>query len=421
MNTEDVLAFVLCGGAGNRLMPLTEARAKPAVPFGGGFRIIDFVLSNCYNSLIRKVYLLTQYESSSLHNHVRLGWYPLFGFGPKGYLRMEAAAQGKESNWYLGTADAISQNVDIIHRETPSIVNIFAGDHVYLMDIRQMNGLHLNREADMTISAIQISRELAANKYGVLTVDNEGRLIGFEEKPSEPKPIPGNNEMCLTSMGNYAFKPDILLESLIMDGQKETRIRNRNINDSALFSSHDFGFDIIPSMLKAGKRIFAYNFNENKVPGATEGQNTYWRDIGDKDQFYDANMETRNTCPPINLYNPRWPIYTHIPNAQCAKIIGNEVQESLISNGCIVSNSRIIRSVLSYNTSVEGSTLEDSIALGDTRIDPGCHIVRTVIDKHTHVPSGVKIGVNRIDDELQGFVITENGITFVPSGFKFRP
>ena len=230
MANEDILAFVLGGGAGNRLMPLTRDRAKPAVPFGGGFRIIDFVLSNCYNSLIRKVYLLTQYESSSLHNHVRLGWYPLFGFGPESFLKTQAAAQGKEVNWYLGTADAISQNMRVINKETPDIVNVFSGDHIYLMDIRQMNDFHLSKDADMTISAIPISRKLAANKYGVLIVDNEGRLIGFEEKPSDPKPIPGNNDMCLTSMGNYSFRPAALLEALILDTQKETRVRNRIVN-----------------------------------------------------------------------------------------------------------------------------------------------------------------------------------------------
>lgn len=213
----------------------------------------------------------------------------------------------------------------------------------------------------------------------------------------------------------------LALDSAIHLGAKASRrvLARLALNDSALFSSHDFGFDIIPSMLGVNKKIFAYNFNENKVPGATKDQSGYWRDIGDKDQFYIANMEIRSTCPPINLYNSNWPVFTHIPNAQCPKIIGNELRESIVSNGCIVSNSQIIRSVLSYDVHVEGSMLEDSILLGDIQIDKGCEIRKAVIDKHIHIPPRTKIGVNRAEDELKGFIITESGITFVPRQFKF--
>ena len=414
MANEDVLAFVLGGGAGNRLNPLTRDRAKPAVPFGGTFRIIDFVLSNLYNSNIRKTYVLTQYASKSLHDHIRHGWYSRFGFGPKGFLKTQPATQSLSGGWYSGTADAITQNMRFVQEEEPGIVNVFGGDHIYLMDIRQMNEFHLKNDADITISATPVRRGIAARNYGVLEVDENGKLIGFEEKPADPKPMPGNPEMCLSSMGNYSFRPSSLLEALVLDSKKETAKRDEVQEEPSRLSSHGFGYDVIPSMLKGGKRVFVYNFMNNQIVGIKESEKGYWRDIGSRDQFYDANMEMKSITPSVNIYNPNWPVLTFIPISQGAKINGGGVKDSILSNGCIITDSSVDNSVLSYSTIVEKSRIKDSILLGSSRVGEGSEIVRSIVDRDVIIPPGTKIGINKERDEARGFYVTESGLTFVP-------
>lgn len=415
MANDDSLAFVLGGGEGKRLLPLTSERAKPAVPMAGTFRIIDFVMSNLYNSDIRKVYVLTQYNSKSLHDHIRFGWYPKFGTGPKGFLKTQPATQSRNGGWYSGTADAIAQNMGFIEDERPGIVNVFGGDHIYLMDIRQMNEYHLKNDADITISAIPVSRKLAAGNYGVLEISPDGRLLGFEEKPANPKPMPGNPDMCLSSMGNYAFKPGSLLEELLEDKMKVTAGKIEVAEQPLRLSSHDFGYDIIPSMMRKGRNVFVYNFMDNKVEGARDSERGYWRDVGNRDEFFNANMELKAIIPPINLYNPYWEVLTHVPVSQAAKVNGEGVKDSIMSPGCIVTNSLVDDSILSYSTIVEKSSIRGSILLGSSKVGEGCEIVRSVVDRHVDIPAGTKIGVDKEKDLARGFFVTESGLTFVPN------
>jgi len=418
--------YVLGGGPGIRIKPLTDKRAKPAVPFGGNYRVIDFVLSNIYHSGLRKIFVLTQWESTSLERHLDDGWRPRFGTGGDEFLRRLGAIMGEQREWYKGTANAIYQNVRYIKEHEPNLVDVFGADHIYLMDISQMNDFHLEKESDLTISAVAVKRELAAGEYGVLVVDDKWQLIDFEEKPLDPTPMPGNNEYCLASMGNYAFKPDVLLEELMKDAPKNTpRSSNGEIDYPNIkkypekFSSHDFGFDIIPAVKRAGKKIFVYNFRDNRVPGMSEKEIGFWRDIGNLDQFYEANMEMRSVEPPLNLYNKEWPVLTYVEFTQPAKfIIGGKALESIVANNVIVSNSLVERSVISYNVQLENSHIEDSILLGNNYVEEAI-IKRSIVDKNVKVPKGEKIGVDSIKDKKRGFEISGKGVTVVPRDYKF--
>ncbi len=298
------IAFVLGGGAGKRLFPLTRDRTKPAVPFGGSYRVIDFVLSNFFNSKIEKIYILTQYEPRSLEEHIMRAWVPIFGSGRQNYIRLVPPRQGTDTGWYAGTADAVFQNKRFIEENRTDVVNIFCGDHIYLMDISQMNDYHLEKKADLTISGIPVKVELAAKRYGVLVVDEEWRLERFEEKPSKPTNIPGMPGYCLASMGNYSFNPEVLVDGLAH--LEQVKFKGDPVTRRGRFSSLDFGFDVIPTMLEHNRKIFVYNFSENRIAGSEIVGKSYWRDIGDLDQFYAANMELIGEDPPFVLNNNEW-------------------------------------------------------------------------------------------------------------------
>ena len=415
------LTYVLGGGEGKRLFPLTRDKAKPAVPFGGMYRIIDFALSNLYHSGIRKIYVLTQFESISLHRHIKQGWFSRFGTGGDEFLDILPARKGGIGGWYLGTADAINQNLRFIMDENPEMVNVFGADHVYLFDVSQMNDFHLKNNADLTISGVPIKRELAARNLGVLVVDESLKLLGFEEKPEEPKPIPGNEEYCLSSMGNYTFRSDVLLEELEKDGKKETADKEIVLDNPDNFSTHDFGYDVIPAMLRSDRRIFVYNFKDNVIPG--DGGERIWWDVGTLDQFYEANMAITGQFPPLNLYNREWKVLTYVESTQPAKFVGSDggssqCLDSIMANGVVVSHGIVERSVISYNTRINGEVRE-SVLLGNNEIGKGTIIQRAILDKNVKVPAGEDVGINKEKDKERGFTISRGGITVVPRDYQF--
>ena len=415
------LAYVLGGGEGNRLFPLTRDRAKPAVPFGGHDRIIDFVLSNLYHSGIRKVIVLTQYQSDSLHKHLDEGWKLRFGLGGDQYLIDVPASKDEFGDWYKGTADAIYQKGKFIVRESPQVVNVFAGDHVYLMDVSQMNDFHLERNADLTISAIPVLKSQAANNFGVLAVDGDGRLLDFQEKPESPASMPGRPDYCLASMGNYTFNPSILLKILKRDAQKQTTSKSDAAKSPDTKSTHDFGYDVIPDMLRNnGVNIFAYDFSTNIVPGAVESERGFWRDIGSLDEFFRVNLQMRDTVPPLNMYNDRWLVNTNVEMQQPPKSVGTGSIDSIVGNGSIISHSNVVDSVISYGVRIkDGSDVRRSILLGYTDVGEGSVITNSIIDRGSPnnrqvIPPGTNIGVDKEEDKGRGFTISEEGINIVP-------
>ena len=423
MTAVRTLAYILGGGSGKRLYPLTIDRAKPAVPFGGAFRVIDFVLSNLYHSQIRKICILTQYESESLHKHIKYGWYPRFGIGSEEFITALPAAQGRNGGWYLGTANAVYQKRQLINQESPDIVNIFSADHIYLMDVSQMNDFHIKNNADLTISAVPMKKSIAANNLGVLQVDKNYRLIGFEEKPSNPKPIPGNEEYCLASMGNYAFNPQVLLNELENDTNKKTLMKTPDSPvDRDKFTSNDIALDIIHSMIKNKKKIFVYNFMNNKVPGTNGKEVGFWRDIGTIDSYYEAHMDLIKKEPLLNLYNKFWNILTYIEVVQPARIVdGGNVSESIIANGVIIEGGNIEKSVLSYDIKIQkGSSIKESILLGENIIGKNVKINKSIIEKKVNIPDNETVGIDRKKDESRGFTVTNSGITIIPKGYKFE-
>jgi glucose-1-phosphate adenylyltransferase len=397
-----VLAMILAGGRGERLYPLTRDRAKPAVPFGAIYRIIDFTISNCINSNLRHIYALTQYKSTSLHRHIQLGWNILSA--PLGeFIEVIPAQQRIDEQWYQGTADAIYQNIYTLQQDRPDLVLILSGDHVYKMDYRKMIASHVERGADLTVATIRMDRSLS-REFGVIEVDRNWRVIGFEEKPGEPRTIPDDPEGILASMGVYVFDVEMLVRRLIEDVRSE--------------SSHDFGKDIIPSMI--GKdQVFAYDFRQGDRGG--EG---YWRDVGTIDAYFDANMDLVSVTPQLNLYDPQWPILTYQSPFPPAKTLWAEkdrvgtVLNSIISNGCIISGGTVKRSVLSPNVKVHSyAEVEDSILLDGVDIGRNTRIKRAIIDKEVNVPEGMAIGYD-LDEDAKRFTVTASGIVVVPSWLK---
>lgn len=430
MTRENVrsLAYVLSGGPGQRLLPLTSNRTKPAVPFAGSYRVIDFVLSNLHHSGIREIYVLTQYEHHSLTDHIKRGWEPRFGLGGDGNLGVVSPTlkieNGVESIGYKGTAGAVAGNKSRIKHGKHGVVDVFSADHIYLMDISEMNAFHLDNCADLTISAVPVKRDLASRTYGVLVVDSKNRVIGFEEKPENPSSIPGDEEFCYASMGNYAFNPKVLLQELDKDSKKEyvdPDMRSRVFEYPERYSTHDFGFDVIPAMLRGGRKIMAYDFKERLVPGAVENEKGFWRDIGNLDQFYEANMEMRATLPPLNIYNPDWPLLTYTETPQPAKFVGMATaRDSLISNGCIISNSNVDKSVLGYNVRLEGAKVMSSVLFGDNCVGSGAEIKNSILERGVCVPEGeIRIGFDQDEDRAKGFTVSPGGIAVVPKGYKF--
>ena len=408
MSIDDALVMILAGGEGKRLLPLTKDRAKPAVPFGGRYRIIDFVLNNFINSGFFKIKVLTQYKSDSLNKHITRGWV-LSPFLNQ-YVDLCPAQMRTGSNWYRGTADAIYQNVFHITDEDPDYVCIFGGDHIYKMDVSQMLDFHKENNADLTISAIPIPIE-EASEFGIMEVDENWRLTNFVEKPkTKPKSIPGQPDMCLASMGNYIFDKEILLDSLNKDANIET-------------SHHDFGKDVIPMMLNEGKNIYVYNFASNSFPGMTPAEQGYWRDVGSIDAYWQANMDLLDYTPELNLYSKEWPLRTFNYNYPPAKFVWEEgdrvgmATNSMVSEGCIISGGGLSHCVLSPKVRINSySSVTDSILMENVEVGRYSQIRKAIIDKNVIIPPHTKIGIDREEDLKRGFHISDGGVTVVPKG-----
>ena len=408
MSIDDALVMILAGGEGKRLYPLTKDRAKPAVPFGGRYRIIDFVLNNFINSGFFKIKVLTQYKSDSLNKHITRGW-ALSPFLNQ-YVDLAPAQMRTGSDWYRGTADAIYQNVFHITDEDPDYVCIFGGDHIYKMDVSQMLDYHKEKGADLSISAIPIPIS-EAHEFGIIEVDDDWRLINFVEKPKDkPKSIPGNPDMCLASMGNYIFNKNILLEAL-------------NRDEEIKESSHDFGKNVIPMLLRDGKKIYIYNFNDNSFSGMTDTERGYWRDVGSIDAYWQANMDLLAYDPELNLYSQDWPLRTFNYNYPPAKFIWEEGERvgmatnSMVSEGCVVSGGGLSRCVLSPKVKVNSySQISESILMENVEIGRHSKIKKAIIDKNVIVPPNTRIGFNHEEDIKRGFHVSPNGVTVVPKG-----
>ena len=410
MLVNDVLVMILAGGEGKRLYPLTRDRAKPAVPFGGRYRIIDFVINNFVNSGFYKIKILTQYKSDSLNKHITRGWV-LSPFLNQ-YVDLVPAQMRTDGAWYKGTADAIFQNLNQIDDERARYVCVFGGDHVYKMDVTQMLKYHKKRKADLTISAIPVPVSLA-HEYGIIEVDEDWKLTGFVEKPKhKPKTIPGRDDYCLASMGNYVFNSSVLKKELIQDSNNPD-------------SKHDFGKNIIPTMLENGSKVYVYDFSKNEFAGMTKSEAGYWRDVGTVDAYWQANMDLLSYLPELNLYSESWPLRTFNYNYPPAKFIWEEgdrvgtATNSMVSEGCIISGGSISRCVLSPKVRINSfSNVIDSILMENVNIGRHCEIRKAIIDKNVDIPAYAKIGVCREDDEARGFYVSEGGVTVVPKGAK---
>jgi glucose-1-phosphate adenylyltransferase len=401
---RDVLTIVLAGGRGSRLEPLTRDRAKPAVPFGGIYRIIDFTLSNCINSDLRKILVLTQYKASSLSRHLDEGWRFLCRELGE-YIEVSPPQQRITEMWYQGTADAIYQNIYTIEKAAPRDTMILAGDHIYKMNYARMIDQHRNNYADLTIACLPVSR-MHAREFGVMTTDQEHRVTSFVEKPKDPLTMPGQPNKVLGSMGIYVFNTDVMYELLFQDAAKKEASR------------HDFGQDIIPAMITGGSRVFAYPFrDENRKEAA------YWRDVGTLDAYFQTNMDLIHVDPVLNLYDQDWPIHTHQPAFPPPKFVHTEGDrrgaafDSIVCQGAIISGGQVYRSIVSPGVRVNSFALvEDSILFGGVDVGRRARIRRAVIDKEVHVPSGFEIGWNREMDLDRGFTVTEDGIVVVAKG-----
>ncbi len=399
--TKNTVALILAGGRGSRLKALTDWRAKPAVPFGGKFRIIDFPLSNCMNSGIRRIGVVTQYKAHSLIQHIQRGWGFLRGEFNE-FVELLPAQQRIEEEWYKGTADAVFQNLDILRVMGPEYVLILAGDHIYKMDYGQMLAVHVRNKADMTVACLTVPIE-EASAFGVMGVDNNDRIVQFREKPADPDSIPGDPTQAMVSMGIYVFNAAFLYEQLIRDADDPD-------------STHDFGHDIIPYLISK-YRVFAHRFADSCV-NSTDGRH-YWRDVGTIDAYWEANMELTKVVPDLNMYDRDWPIWTYQEQLPPAKFVFDEEDrrgkavDALVSGGCIISGSCVKRSLLFSDVRVNSySLIEDSVILPKVDIGRYVTIRRAVIDKGCNIPDGMQIGVNHEEDRKR-FYVSEKGITLV--------
>ncbi|OHB40360.1 MAG: glucose-1-phosphate adenylyltransferase [Planctomycetes bacterium RIFOXYD2_FULL_41_16] len=394
---KKVLVMLLAGGQGERLYPLTKDRAKPAVPFGGIYRIIDFTLSNCVNSGLRKICVLTQYKSYSLDRHLRIGW-NIFNNELGEFIENIPPQKRISDMWYQGTADAVYQNIYVLERERPEKVLILAGDHIYKMDYRELIEFHDEKKADITVPCIEVPIK-DASRFGVIGIDNNQMIVAFDEKPANPKPTPSNPEMVLVSMGIYLFNTEVLVKSVIVDAKKDT--------------VHDFGRSIIPSLINKD-RVFAFMFNDKNNKTIK-----YWRDIGTLDAYWEANMDLVQIDPIFNLYDRGWPIRTYHEQLPPAKTVFSEsfpggrcgrVLNSLVSNGCIISGAHVERSVLSPDVRIDNySEICDSILMEGVNIGKNVKIRKAIIDKSVSIPDGKSIGYN-LEEDAKQLAVTEKGI-----------
>lgn len=400
------MAFVLAGGKGTRLSPLTKERAKPAVSFGGRYRIVDFVLSNLINSGIYSIYVLIQFKSQSLLQHLRDGWE--FSAIQKSHFVIPVPAQMRlpGEQWYRGTADAIYQNINLVQQSSPHIVAIFGADHIYRMNIRQMVEFHEQKRADVTVAAIPVHKSLAS-EFGVIVVDSDGKILEFREKDPDAPTIPGMPDYVLASMGNYIFKTSTLVQELEADHIKQG-------------TAHDFGRNILPGLIGRAE-IYAYDFNTNSIPGDPPDQAAYWRDVGTIDAYYDASMDLRSVTPSLNLYNRQWPLRTAGYEDPPAKFVFDEegrrgmAVESIVGGGSIVSGGYVKGSILGRGVRVyDGAVVEDSIIFDNCVIGKGAKIKRAILDKNVVIPDGASLGVDpKADRANPNYTVTESGLVVV--------
>jgi glucose-1-phosphate adenylyltransferase len=397
-----VLGIVLAGGEGKRLAPLTQDRAKPAVPFGGNYRLIDFVLSNLVNAEIRQIAVLTQYKSHSLDRHITQTWRMSQLLG--NYITPVPAQQRLGPRWYTGSADAIYQSLNLIYDERPELVVVFGADHVYRMDPMQMIDQHLQTGAGVTIAGLRVPREDATG-FGVIDADAEGRVAGFLEKPADPPGLPDAPEESFASMGNYVFSTDALLEALRKDAADDSSV-------------HDMGGSIMPMLAETGE-AWVYDFSTNIVPGSTERDHGYWRDVGTIDSYYDAHMDLVSVTPIFNLYNDRWPIYTLPPQLPPAKfVLGGRAEESMVSAGVIIGGGSVHNSVISPHVRVErGARVEDSVLMDGVFVGEGAYVRRAILDKTVYVPAWARIGVDHAADRDR-YHVSAGGVTVLGKGAR---
>jgi glucose-1-phosphate adenylyltransferase len=395
------MTLVLAGGQGERLYPLTRDRAKPAVPFGGIYRIIDFTLSNCVNSALRRIFVLTQYKSHSLDRHLKLGW-NIFSSELGEYLYTIPPQLKTGEKWYAGTADAVFQNINLLEDERPKRVLILSGDHVYKMNYYEMLHFHEERKADLTVASVEMDAA-QASRMGVLQVDGDRHIVQFLEKPEQPPSIPGKDGRSLVNMGVYVFNTDALVRAIVRDAR--------------LDSKHDFGHDIIPALVAEGRRVYAFDFADENRP-----RTNYWRDIGTLDSYYEASMDLVSVTPEFNLYDEIWPVRTHQRQYPPAKFVfGQEEKgwagraiDSIVSGGCILSGGRVERSILSPMVRVESyARVEDSILMDHVEVGPHARLRRVIADKGTRIPAGCQIGFDPEKDRRH-FSFTESGIVVIP-------
>ncbi|MFH2068506.1 MAG: glucose-1-phosphate adenylyltransferase [Candidatus Omnitrophota bacterium] len=396
----ETLVFLLAGGKGERLYPLTKDRVKPAVPFGSNYRIVDFPLSNCINSGLRRIFVLTQYKSISLDRHIRLGWSIL---SPElgEHITILPAQQRISDDWYRGTADAIFQNIYTLERERSNLVLILAGDHIYKMDYRPMIDFHKSRNAEITVAVMDIPIS-EAQRFGVLEIDRDSRIVSFEEKPKEPRSIPGVPNRALISMGIYLFQTEALVREVIADAKLKD-------------SSHDFGRDILPRLIREGQPVCVFPFQDWR-----EGKGKYWRDVGTLEAYYEASMDLVSVTPQLDLYEPTWPIRTYQPPLPPAKTVFRDpdrcgqVLDSLIGAGSIVSGAEVIHSIISSGVFIHSySKIEDSVIMEGVEVGRHARIRKAIIDKYVKVPEDFRIGYNP-DEDRKRFTVTDTGIVVVP-------
>jgi len=399
-----VLAFVLAGGKGTRLYPLTKERAKPAVPFGGRYRIVDFVLSNLLNSGIFSIYVLIQFKSQSLLQHLREGWEANGLLRNNFIIPVPAQMRSAQEDWYRGTADAITQNINLIEQADPHVVAIFGADHIYRMNIRQMIEYHVEKRAGVTIAAIPVGKELAT-EFGVIETTPEGRVIGFHEKKANAPTMPGDPSRVYASMGNYVFSTDLLLSELHKDPENER-------------SSHDFGKDILPGLIGRAD-MFAYDFQTNVIPGDPIASPQYWRDVGTLDAYYEASMDLRSVSPELNLYNRQWPLRTAGYFDAPAKFVFDEegrrgmAVDSIIAGSSIVSGAYVARSVLGRGVRVHtGAVVEDSVIFDNCDIGRHAKVRKAILDKNVKIPENTKVGYD-LESDRKKWHVTESGIVVI--------
>lgn len=396
-----VLSIVLAGGEGKRLMPLTEDRAKPAVPFGGTYRLIDFVLSNLVNSEMRQIAVLTQYKSHSLDRHITLTWRMSTMLG--NYVTPVPAQQRRGPHWYQGSADAIYQSMNLITDEDPDYIVVFGADNIYRMDVGDMLRKHIDSGMDCTVAGIRVPRK-DASAFGIIDADTNSKIINFLEKPADPPGLPDSPDESFASMGNYIFTREALVKAL------EDDAKNPN-------ARHDMGGDIIPYFVEKD-RAQVYDFTMNLVPGATEQDRNYWRDVGTIDAYHEAHMDLVTVVPQFNLYNPDWPIWTNQTQAPGAKFtLRGNAEDSIVSAGCIISGGDVDRTVMSPNVRIDKwARVDRSILMNGVRIGRNAVVHNAILDKNVVVPDGVEIGVNHDADRARGFVVSDGGITVVGKG-----